>query len=397
MVPSECRSHSVKTRNFGALYAAIAILSFHWALVVYVHSTYLEQYVASASVGMLYVVSAALSVLTFLFISRVLHRAGNYHLTLVLSVAEFCALIGMATADSLRVAIPLFLVHQIAAPLLLFNIDVFMEEMIGDQEGSTGGRRGLLLGLMSFAGAVAPLTAGFLLGSNTPNFTAAYSAGALLMLPFIAVIMRHFRTFSDPEYSEIQILSTLHMFWVDRDIRYVFFAHFLLQLFFAWSVIYFPLYLATEIGFNWEQIGMILFVGLMAYVFFEYPIGIIADKWIGEKEMMALGFVVIGVATSWFSFIGAGAMGAWMFAMFLTRVGASFVETTTESYFFKHTEGSDANVISFFRITRPLSVVLGALLGSFCLLYLPFNLIFIILGFLMVPGIFFTLLLHDTK
>lgn len=396
MIPSECRAHITSRRNFGALYAAVAMLSFHWALVVYVHSTYLEQYITGASVGILYTVSAALSVLTFLVISRVLHRAGNYTLTLFLGTIECCALIGMAVADSLQLAIPLFLIHQIAAPLLFFNIDVYMEEMIGDQEGSTGGRRGLLLALMSFAGAVAPLSAGFLLGSGTPNFTAAYTAGALLMLPFMAIIMKQFKTFSDPEYEEIQVLSTLRAFWLDRDIRYVFFTHFLLQLFFAWSVIYFPLYLATEIGFNWEEIGIVLFVGLMAYVFFEYPIGIVADRWIGEKEMMALGFVILGISVSWFSFLGAS-IGAWMIAMFMTRVGASFVETTTESYFFKHTEGSDANVISFFRITRPLSVVTGALLGSLSLLYLPFNLIFIVLGLAMVPGIFFTLFLHDTK
>ena len=86
-----------------------------------------------------------------------------------------------------------------------------------------------------------------------------------------------------------------------------------------------------------------------------------------------------------------------MILLFLTRVGASLVETTTESFFFKHTRGTDAHIISFFRITRPLSYVIGALLGSLVLLYLPFHMIFIVLALLMIPGFYFVLALNDTK
>jgi MFS-type transporter involved in bile tolerance (Atg22 family) len=88
-----------------------------------------------------------------------------------------------------------------------------------------------------------------------------------------------------------------------------------------------------------------------------------------------------------------------MIAMFATRVGASLIEATSESYFFKHTNGDDNALISFFRITRPLSYVLGALLGSITL-YLfndQMQFLFMVLAFLMIPGFFFTLKLKDTK
>lgn len=396
-IPSEYRHHSRNERNFGALYSAVVLLSLHWAIVIYINSSYLEQYVSGTAIGLLYTTSSALTILAFLFISRVLHKAGNYKLTLFLAVLEFAALIGMATADSLRAAIPLFMIHQAIIPLILFNLDIYMEKMIGGDERTTGGRRGLLLAIMSLASAISPLVAGYLLGDGDPNFSLAYFASALLIIPFIFLIMRYFRTFADPEYREIKVLPTLRSFWISKDIRNVFSAHFLLQLFFTWMVIYTPLYLATEVGFNWQEIGLVLFSGLIAYVFLEYPIGIIADKWLGEKEMMAFGFMILGMSVSWFLFLGSASLGAWMLAMFLTRVGASFVETTTESYFFKHTRGTDSNIISFFRITRPLSYVLGALLGSLTLLYLPFNFLFLILGLLMVPGLFFTMALKDTK
>ncbi len=162
-------------------------------------------------------------------------------------------------------------------------------------------------------------------------------------------------------------------------------------------VIYTPLYLKEVIGLSWEDVGSILFVGLMAYVFLEYAIGKIADMFLGEKEMMAFGFAVTAVATSWFVFLDNAPIALWMTAMFLTRVGASFIETTTESYFFKHTQGKDTNVISLFRITRPLSYVVGPVLGGVTLHFFSFSFLFVILGLLMIPGLFFAMALKDTR
>jgi predicted MFS family arabinose efflux permease len=162
-------------------------------------------------------------------------------------------------------------------------------------------------------------------------------------------------------------------------------------------VIYVPVYLSRYIGFNWEEIGLILFVGLLAYVIFEYAIGYVADTYIGEKEMMAFGFAVIAVATSWFSFLNHDTIFIWMVAMFIARIGASFVEATTESYFFKHTQGKDSNMISLFRVTRPLGYLVGALFGAIMTTLLPMQLLFVVLGLTMIPGLFFAMALHDTK
>lgn len=386
-------------QHFGALYMAVMLLSLHWALVLYFNSTYLQQFLPNASIGTLYTIGSALTIISFLFISRVLHLTGNYHVTLLLATLELVGLIGMGMADSLRSAVPFFLIHQTVVPLILFNLDVFMEKLIGDKEQTTGGRRGLLLGIMSFAGGIAPLTAGFLLGTDaaTPNFQLVYGVSAFLLLLFMFIIVRYFRQFPDPVYSEIKVLPAIRSFWVDSNIRNVFCAHFLLQLFFAWMVIYAPLYLITEVGLRWSEVGLVVFVGMMAYVISEYPIGVIADRYIGEKEMMALGFLIMAVSSSWIAFVDTTDVLPWMIVLFMTRFGASFVETTSESYFFKHTDASDTNIISFFRITRPLSYVIGALVGSLTLLYLPFNLIFVVLGILLLPGLFFTMRLVDTK
>jgi hypothetical protein len=73
------------------------------------------------------------------------------------------------------------------------------------------------------------------------------------------------------------------------------------------------------------------------------------------------------------------------------------VEVTTEVHFFKNTNSSDAQIISFFRVTRPLAYVAGAILASISLLYLPFNLLFVVFAAIMIPAMFVTLNIVDSK
>jgi MFS family permease len=256
---------------------------------------------------------------------------------------------------------------------------------------------GLKLSLLSLSMATAQLFVGNLTDVSSDSFTFVYIASALLLFPLGVVI--HFASyhFKDPAYISIDFKNIVAVLRGEADIRLIIAISFFLQLFFAAMVIYVPLYLSTVVGFSWTHIGIILFAGLMAYVLFEWPIGIIADRYIGEKEMMAVGFVIMAVSVSWFAFLTSTSMMLWMVAMFLSRVGASLVETTTESYFFKHAVSIDTHKISIFRMTNPLGAIAGAALGSVALLFMPLNLLFVALALAMIPGLFLTLFLRDTR
>lgn len=393
---SHALTHHPKRRLL-PIYATILLLIFHGFLVAYINSSFLEQFISAPAVGTIYTVGNAVSILTFLFISRVLRKVGNFKLTLALLVMDFFAVLGMAYTTELRVAIPLFLVHLISIPILIFNLDVFMEEQIGNNETSTGSKRGLLLMLSSIIGATSPLVSSLLVDGSVTTFTYPYLLSAFTLIPIAIILLFFFRDFSDPEYSEIDIFSAIRTFWKNQNIRYVFLAHFTLQMFFMLSVVYAPIYLVQEVGLTWAEFGFVMFFGQLAYVIFEYPIGLVADKYIGEKEMMGFGFLILAISISWVSFVTVASVFVWSVIMFVTRIGASLVEVTTESYFFKQTKSNDAQIISFFRITRPLSYVVGAMLGSLALLYLPFNLIFVVFASLMIPAMFYTVNIKDSK
>ncbi|MCA9357796.1 MFS transporter [Candidatus Kaiserbacteria bacterium] len=388
---------NVTRRHIIPIYAASLLLMLHSYLVAYINSSYLEQFLSTAEVGTMYTLGSALSVLIFLFVSRVLRRVGNFKLTLLLLTMDFAAVLAMAFANELKLAVPLFLIHVITVPLIIFNLDVFMEDQIDNNETTTGSKRGLLLMLGSIIGATTPLVSGILVNGNEATFEYPYLLSAVTLIPIMGILLFYFKDFSDPEYSEIDLFSSIRTFWRNANIKNVFLANFTLQMFFMMMVVYAPIYLTRDIGFSWTEFGIIMFFAQLAYVVFEYPIGLIADKYIGEKEMMGFGFLIIAIATSWMSFVTVASLLAWSIIMFISRVGASLVEVTTESYFFKQTKSSDAQIISFFRITRPLAYVLGAMLGSLALLYFPFNLVFIIFASLCIPAMFCTLNIEDSK
>ena len=58
------------------------------------------------------------------------------------------------------------------------------------------------------------------------------------------------------------------------------------RLTYAWMVIYTPLHM-LDLGFTWEEIGQIFTIMLIPFVLVEYPAGWLADKYIGETEMMS--------------------------------------------------------------------------------------------------------------
>lgn len=384
-------------RRYIPIYASSLLLIFHTFVVAYINSSLLEKFIPTESIGTIYIISSALTVFIFLFISHVLHRTGNFKLTLALLVLNGIAVFALSMADSLRTVIPLLTLHLIMIPLIVFNLDVFLEEHIGNDEGVTGTQRGLLLTLMSVVGALAPFISSELIAAGGGSFKYAYVASAVSLIPIIGILLWYFKDFKDPPYTHLNVLEAMRGFWVKKDIRAVFIVHFVLQMFFMCMVVFAPLYLVQHIGLSWVEFGIIIFFAQLAYALFEYPIGIIADKYIGEKEMMAVGLMILAISTAWISFVTVSSVVVWSIVMFIVRIGASFVEVTTEVHFFKRASSTDAQIISFFRITRPLAYVAGAAIASLALLYLPFNLLFVVFALIMIPAMFVTLDIVDSK
>jgi predicted MFS family arabinose efflux permease len=126
-------------------------------------------------------------------------------------------------------------------------------------------------------------------------------------------------------------------------------------------------------------------------------VGKIADTKLGEKEMLSFGFILMSFFTILISFVTSANISLWIAILFMTRVGAAMVEIMTETHLFKRIDSNDLNIISLFRITRPLAGVLGAVTGTFFLQIISFQMLFFILGGIVLYGLRYSLSITDTR
>lgn len=384
-----------KTQSWGlsATYLAGLLLSFHWNTILYINSSFISGFVGEARVGLIYTIGSIINLLLLLSIPKILNRIGNYRFVIIAIILETIAIVGLALSKTSFFAVGLFILHQSIVPMILFSLDIFLEGYTTD-ESKTGGTRGFFLTLANLALVISPLLAALVLTNG--DYWKVYALSSLFLVPLLALSLA-WRKWKVKKNQNTKITKTFLAIKKDRDLFAIWKANFILQLFYACMVIYLPLYLHEYIGFSWQEIGGILTIMFLPFVLFEFPIGKIADEKLGEKEILSLGFIIAGIATMLISTIHAPLFALWALVLFCTRVGASFVEITSESYFFKKVKTDNTNLISFFRITRPLAFIIAPLIVSIILPYITYGILFILVGIMMLWGMRYSLIIQDTK
>lgn len=369
------------------------LFTLYSTLPVYINSTFLAEFTGEKYVGMVYSVSALLTILGFLGLYRLLNRIGNYKTALLLMSLNCLALVGLAYFSQIWIIIPLFAITFIAMALLGFNIDLFLEEV--SNEEATGKIRGQFLTVVNTAWIISPLITGIIMTNG--DYWKIYLTAAAILIPTLYLTHHNLKGFIDPKYPKINLKKTILEIRSDKDILGVCIVSFLMQFFFAWMIIYTPLYLHDHIGFNWKEISTMFSIILLPFVFIELPLGQLADKRYGEKEIMSIGLIVIALSTALISFISDANFLLWTAILFTTRVGAAMIEIMTETYFFKKVDIVQANITSAFRTIRPLANIVSPIVAIILLPFISFKFIFAVLGLIMFVGLRYSLALEDTR
>lgn len=387
-------AHIRKNRTLSLVYIANLFLSLHYFLIVYINSTFLDSFFTDKELSGLYIAGSLLGVILFLAAPFLLQRMSNYSLYLWLIALEFGALIGLTYSPSPLVIGGLFILHQASVMMLAYSLDVFLETLT-KQETHTSELRGLFLTIANATLVISPAIVAFILGGS--GYTRVYLLSAILLIPTFLIGFRSLSRVHEIPPHHVRIKEMWHDLLTKRNIRNVSIAHLVLQFFYAWMVIYTPLYLHEIIGFPWSELGIMFTIMLLPFVLLEIPIGHLADKKYGEKEFMILGFLIIATATFIIPLLTAPLFLAWTLVLFLTRVGASIAEITTEGYFFKQVGARDAHLISVFRITRPISFVLAPVVASLFLDAIGYPGLYMLLALITLSGVVWSAHIKDSK
>ena len=378
------------------LFWAGFLFSLHAASTLYLNSSFLAERMSDASVGILYMLSSGLSLVGMTTLPGILRKVGSRGVVFGLILTSGLSLFGMTSNLPLAAIGACFVTYFSANTLLLLSIDILIEHSA--ETSFMGQTRGMYLTACNIGFMMAPLVAGFL--TDRLGFIALYRVVLVLLIPVAIILVWKIPVLKQEESGgQKHILREYRKFFSSRDLRNVYLANFLLQFFYAWMVIYTPIYLHEHLHIAWDTIGLLFTMMLSAFVLLQTPLGKLADRFIGEKELMVIGFLCIGIATF---LVGSPNMATYSLTtialiLFATRVGASTIEVATEAYFFKKISPSDTTSIGFFRNTYPIAYLLGPLIAAGLLNFIHIRSLFSILGILCLSGIFFALRIRDTK
>jgi len=374
------------------LYATTFLFSIHMALTSYINSSFLGTFINTKFVGLIYTITSTLAILILFEMPRILKRFGNYRTISFLLFINIISLFLLSILNVKLFIIPIFIIYLSTINLIMASIDVFVEDFSAKK--ATGNIRGIFLTVLNSAWVIAQLAMGFF--ASKISYSGLYAISFFFVIIVFFVVQLKFKKFEDPIYKKIPIKETIAKILQNKHVGKIYASNFLLQFFYVWMIIYTPIYLNQNMGFEWSKIGIIFTMMLLPFVILQLPLGRLSDK-IGEKKLLKLGFLLIIIATISLAFINSKNILIWGIILFATRVGASIIEVMNESYFFKQITARDADVISFFRNASPTAYIIAPIIATPFLIFSPFKFIFIFLGLIMTLGLYFSFTIKDTK
>lgn len=341
--------------------------AFFSTAIMFVMIPYLTEYMSDVQAGIVIAMGPLIACIIFPLLPRLVATYGAQQLALVISILELLSLLALAAAPGAASGAIFAALSLGIQPFLAYQLDLLLEATV-EEEGVTGQVRTMFITGWNLAALASPLLIGALLAASDAYYR-VFIAAAAGIVPLIVLLAS-----STLPAGRIPVLSrmddTIRHIWHDPDLMAVTVAHFLLYLFFFWAPFYTPLYLHTVLGIPWSELGWIFAVTLIPSVLIEFPAGMLADKVIGDREMMFAGFLIAGVSLAAIGLLTASTP-IWIIVSVLmgTRIGAGFIESMTEGHFFRRVSEKDINSVSIFRGIWPLSELVAPLIGSAILIF----------------------------
>ncbi len=380
----------------------IAVIGFiytlHLVIPMYSNSSFLALFASEKLISYIYMAGAVVTVLAFLLAPPLIRRIGNYRMAMWAVVIQIFLFWGLVSQTSPFILTALFVLQTAVISIISLCLDIFLE--VYTEGAHVGTVRGMYTATLNASWVVAPLIGSMIINGGN-NYHNTYVASLAMLFPLLYLIYRNFPRFKDPNYTHLSPWQLIkHVSHNSNWVR-LFMANTILQIFYAWMTIYSPIYLNTVMGFGWEEIGIILVVMLIPFPLIQYPLGVLADKKYGEKEIMALGFIIMGLSTILLGFITIPSVALWAVLLLITRIGAAAAEIMIETYFFKTVSSRDSAALGLFRITRPISYFVAPLISILMLTFThsevmhPYN--FILIGIISLLALYPTLRIKDTN
>lgn len=368
----------------------------HFFLIIYIVGPYLETLVGVTGAGFVITIGAVITLLLFPVMPRLVAKKGAKKLAITLAFMQAVVLTILAGNPTVSIAIVCVALACALSPLLAYQLDLLLEATV-KEEGMTGRIRTAFITAGSLALVLAPLIVGLLL-DGTNRYDLVFFAAAMSLTPFIMLfLVERIPEGAPPRGSKIASVFTC--MYGDKDFRAVAFSYGLLQIFFHLAPLYIPIYLHTVLHMPWDQLGWMFAIMVLPFVFLEYPAGYLADRYVGDRLLLVIGFLIMGTAFASLAFVTATTpLIVILGILVLSRIGAALTEAMVEGHFFRRVSERDPNTVSVFRMMRPGGALVAPLLGSLFFVIGGYSMLFFVLGLALASvGTVVGLRVQDTR
>lgn len=381
----------VSVLSFGNFFA-----SAHFFLVIYVLAPFLATLMPANSTGLVVCLGAIITLTAFPVMPRLVARYNPQRLALIIATLQAAFLLTLAISPTPVTAVLMVMLVCAGAPLLMYQLDLLLESLV-TTESATGRVRTAFLTAGNAALVLSPVVIALFV-TTADQYERLFLIAAGSLLPFIfLLVLRPLPKSERPTLANMRAAVT--RVTQEPDLRAVLFGHGVLQFYYHLAPLFIPLYLHTALGMPWHTLGWVLATCLVPFVLLEYPAGWLADKRYGDKEFMLAGFVLMGSAFAAVACIQATSSLCFILAILITsRAGAALVEAMTEGHFFRKVSESDADLVSIFRMMRPLGALTAPLIGSILLSIASYSILFTVTGVMIVAaGVAATFFIRDIR
>ena len=386
-----------KAGSLSWLYLANLFVGLHYFTLQFVNSSFFSTYLGTDAVGIVFSLAALLTLLTLMEGPRFFAHIGVYKTARTAALLDLMATAGIVVVSHETLLVLFFVMHTVAMGIILLCLDLYLEQQNQGDTEEIGNVRGLFLTVATLAALGAQLLTG-LLASSDPSYRTVYFTSMLFVIPFLAILVAQLRTCTYDPHHAYSFIATIRTLRRNSDIFHSGVAQFLLRFYFSWMTIYLPIHLHLTIGMPWEEIGLVLFIMMIPYLIIEWPAGLIADRWLGEQELLTTGFIVAAGATYALTLITTANIVLWAVVLFVTRIGTALIESMGETHFYKRVRSDDADIISAYHMLKPLADIVGPLCATGILFLTDsINVLWYLLAFIMLIGLTSAARIVDSK
>jgi MFS family permease len=385
-----------KRKIFYVIYFLAFCTAISDGLVGYIQSSYLSQYIKLNYLSIITTIAAITSLIASFFYPKLVKKFSNYKVGLTLMILATISSFFLFLGPNNFIVILAFIIRFLAFIFILTNFDVILEK--SSINAKTGEIRSKYLTIINIAWVMSPMLFNYIIGKNE-NYNLIYLIGFFILSIALIVFIKNKKNLDvKTNYKTYDLKKTLAEIKSQKSLMVLFSSSILLNFFYCLTVLYTPIYLHEILGISWNYLAIIFTIMLMPFVLIQIPAGLIADKFLGEKEMMITGHLIMIVAVIIIFFANTPNVVFWGIILFFSRIGAALAESMQETYFFKKTDEKNIGLINLFRQSKTIGWLTASALSFIVLLIFDLPYVFILIASVLIINIgFIVLFLKDTK